>query len=56
MQYQVYRDTAKLYRWRLLTANNRTIADSGESYYNTDCLAAIRLVANSGSTTVIDLT
>lgn len=33
------------WRWRLRAANNRIIADSGESYHNkTDCIHALNLV------------
>jgi uncharacterized protein YegP (UPF0339 family) len=31
-RFQVYEDQAGQYRWRLLAANGRTIADSGEAY------------------------
>ncbi len=45
MRFHVYADTAGYWRWRLLAANNRTIADSGEGYFNkADCLSAIELV------------
>lgn len=48
MTYFVYRDTQHLWRWRLVAANHRIIADSGESYYNlSDCLSAIGLVKGS---------
>jgi uncharacterized protein YegP (UPF0339 family) len=47
-EYVMYQDTQMLWRWRLLAANNRIIADSGESYYNeSDCLEAINLVKGS---------
>jgi uncharacterized protein YegP (UPF0339 family) len=53
MAYYVYRDTQGLWRWRLLAANNRTIADSGESYHNQqDCVAAIQLVKSSSAAPV----
>jgi uncharacterized protein YegP (UPF0339 family) len=48
MYYEMYRDAQRYWRWRLRAANNRTIADSGESYHNeSDCRAAIELVKNS---------
>jgi uncharacterized protein YegP (UPF0339 family) len=57
MEYQVYKDTAGQYRWRLVAANNRRIADSGEGYNNkADCLAAINLVKGSANAPVKDLT
>jgi uncharacterized protein len=31
-RFQLYRDTASEYRWRLLAPNGRIIADSGEGY------------------------
>ena len=31
-RFKVYQDEAGQWRWRLLAANNRTIADSAESY------------------------
>lgn len=55
MFYVVYKDQQSHWRWRLKAANNRIIADSGESYYNkSDCLAAIELVKNSKSAPVYD--
>ena len=57
MEYQVYKVTAGQYRWRLVAANNRRIADSGEGYNNkADCLAAINLVKGSANAPVKDLT
>lgn len=32
MHFQIYRDAAAEYRWRLRAANNETIADSAEGY------------------------
>lgn len=50
MHYQVYQDTANHWRWRLVAANHRIIADSAESYWNqSDCLSAIQLVKGSAS-------
>ncbi|PYR95473.1 MAG: hypothetical protein DMF84_00835 [Acidobacteria bacterium] len=57
MEYQVYKDAAGQYRWRLVAANGRRIADSGEGYNNkSDCLAAINLVKGSANAPVKDLT
>jgi uncharacterized protein YegP (UPF0339 family) len=54
MRYTLYRDARNQWRWRLQAGNNRTIADSGESYFNkSDCLAAINLVKSSASAPVI---
>jgi uncharacterized protein YegP (UPF0339 family) len=45
MRYYIYTDSQGYWRWRLVAANNRVIADSGESYHNkNDCLSAIGLV------------
>jgi len=53
MRYFMYQDAQGLWRWRLYAANNRLIADSGESYYNAnDCLAGINLVKSSGNAPV----
>lgn len=56
MQYHMYRDAAGLWRWRLLAANNRRIADSGEGYYNKqDCRSAIDLVKTSAVAPVYEV-
>jgi uncharacterized protein YegP (UPF0339 family) len=53
MTYHLYKDAAGEWRWRLLAANNRNIADSGEGYINKqDCLDAIELVKGSRSAPV----
>ena len=44
-RFRIYRDQAGQYRWRLRAANNRIIADSGESYTRRrDCVRAIESV------------
>mgnify|MGYP003149282163 CR=1 FL=1 len=54
MRYNVYQDSQGHWRWRLYAANNRIIADSGESYYNRqDCVGAINLVRGSGSAPIV---
>jgi uncharacterized protein YegP (UPF0339 family) len=51
MFYYLYKDTTDQWRWTLYAANNRKIANSGESYWNkADAQAAINLV--KGSSTV----
>lgn len=57
MYFEIYKSGTQ-YRWRLKAANNRIIADSGESYWNKqDCLDAISLVkATNANTPVKDLT
>lgn len=53
MRYVVYQDQQRYWRWRLLAANNRIIADSGESYFNKqDCVNAIALVKSSAAAPV----
>ena len=43
--FQVYVDASRQWRWRLVAANNRIIATSGEGYLNKqDCINAIYLV------------
>jgi uncharacterized protein YegP (UPF0339 family) len=46
--YYLYRDTAGYWRWRYIAANSRTIADSGEGYFNkSDALAGINIMKAS---------
>jgi uncharacterized protein YegP (UPF0339 family) len=53
MAYYMYRDPSNQWRWRLLAANNRNVANSGEAYHNeADCLHAISLVKGSSSAPV----
>ena len=55
MAYYVYKDHQGYWRWRLLAGNNRTIADSAESYYNRqDCLHAIELVKGTWNAAVYE--
>jgi len=54
MAFWIYVDKAGQWRWYLIAANNRKIADSGESYYNkSDCLSAIGLVMDTNRTTPV---
>ncbi|MEW6256837.1 MAG: DUF1508 domain-containing protein [Pseudomonadota bacterium] len=56
MSYQLYRDAAGMWRWRLLAANYKIIANSGEGYFNkTDCQAAIALVKGSSLAPVYEV-
>lgn len=44
-RFAVYQDDSGLWRWRLVTANGRIIADSGEGYTRQrDVRRAIRVV------------
>jgi len=56
MAYKVYKDANGHWRWRLVAANNRIIANSGEGYWNkTDCYAAINLVKGSSAAPVYEI-
>ena len=45
MFFEIYADTTDQYRWRFKASNGKTIADSGESYWNrSDCQAGLNLV------------
>lgn len=55
MAYWVYKDRAGYWRWRLVAANNRIVADSGEGYVNKqDCLHGIQLVKGSSQAPVYE--
>lgn len=44
-KFQIFKDQAGEYRWRLRADNNEIIADSGEGYINkSDCMHGIELV------------
>jgi uncharacterized protein YegP (UPF0339 family) len=57
-EFELYRDEADEFRWRLRAKNGRVIATSGEGYKNkADAEHGISLVKNaSGVTEVQDLT
>ncbi len=56
MAYYLYKDGQQQWRWRLVAANNRIIANSGEGYWNKDdCLDAINLVKGSYSAPVYEI-
>lgn len=56
MTYYIYKDSEGYWRWKLLAANNRNIANSGEGYFNkADCLSAIKLVKGSSNAPVYEL-
>lgn len=55
MYYVLYKDANTHWRWHLVAANNRIIANSGEGYYNkADCLSAINLVKGSNTAPVVE--
>jgi uncharacterized protein YegP (UPF0339 family) len=54
MRFDIYVDANGHWRWRLIAANNRIIADSGEAYINKQgCLWAIGLVMDTDRNTPI---
>jgi uncharacterized protein YegP (UPF0339 family) len=54
MHFVLYRDTANQWRWTLYAANNKKIADSGESYWNkVDAQHGINLVKGSTQATPV---
>jgi uncharacterized protein YegP (UPF0339 family) len=55
MKYVTYKDNQGLWRWYLLSANGRKIADSAESYNNkADCIAGINLVKGSANAPITE--
>lgn len=55
MAYYMYLDKQGRWRWQLVAANGRIIADSGESYINKkDCFEGITLVQGSASAPVYE--
>lgn len=55
-QFEVYRDSADDYRWRLRADNGNIIADSGQGYSRrTDCEKGIESVkSNAPGAEVVD--
>lgn len=54
MHFKLYKDMSSQWRWRLVAANGKTIADSGESYWNkSDALHGIDLVKGTGTITPV---
>ena len=44
---EIYREKCREWRWRLVAANNRIIADSGEGYKNKkDCIDGVERCAD----------
>lgn len=42
MNFEIYKDSAGEYRWRLKAGNGKVIADSGEGYVEkSDCVEAV---------------
>jgi len=57
-EFEVYKDKANEYRWRLQAGNNEEVADSGEGYKTKNsCLKGIEVVKRIAATAPInDLT
>jgi uncharacterized protein YegP (UPF0339 family) len=57
-QFQIHKNASAQYWWRLLADNNRTVADSAETYMNkADCRAMIEWIQRNAATTpIVDLT
>lgn len=54
MAFYLYKDANQQYRWYLVAANGKKIANSGEGYHNeTDCLHAIGLVMDTNRQTPV---
>lgn len=57
MRFELYRDAAGGWRWRLRAQNGNVVADSAESYVRrADCEHGINLVRGSAEATVVDMT
>ena len=53
--YKLYKDTAGYWRWRYVSVNGRTIADSGEGYVNRqDALNGIAIMKASSTSTIYE--
>ena len=57
MRFELFRDAAGGWRWRLRVQNGNIIADSGESYVRReDCERGIALVRQSAEAPTVDMT
>jgi uncharacterized protein YegP (UPF0339 family) len=56
MQFKIYRDHAGEFRWRLVAANEKTVADSAESYtrHEDAYRAAITVQTAIGAARIVD--
>jgi uncharacterized protein len=55
-KFEIYKDTAGNYRWRLKSSNGQTVASSGESFDSKSNArsAAENVKANAGSARILD--
>jgi uncharacterized protein YegP (UPF0339 family) len=55
LQFEVYRDSRKQFRWRLKAANGHVIATSSEGYKaKADCLSAIARIKEDARTATVE--
>lgn len=58
LTFHVYRDLRSEWRWRLVAANGRIIADSAEGYTDrhnvAEAIARLQAAFTNGTTTVMD--
>lgn len=56
MRFELYRDHAGGWRWRLRTQNGNVVADSAEAYaHRADCERGIELVKSSATASTVDM-
>jgi uncharacterized protein YegP (UPF0339 family) len=57
MRFELYRDSAGGWRWRLRSQNGNVVADSAEAYVRReDCEHGIDLVKGSATAPTVDMT
>lgn len=57
MRFELYRDHAGEWRWRLRVGNGNVVADSAEGYVRReDCEHGIAVVKGSAQASVVDMT
>lgn len=57
MRFELYRDAAGEWRWRLRVQNGSVVAESGEGYVRReDCERGITLVRQSAEASLVDMT
>jgi len=45
MHFEIYKDKANEWRWRLIADNAKIVADSGEGYFHqSDCVAMVEKI------------
>jgi uncharacterized protein YegP (UPF0339 family) len=54
MKFYIFKDSQGYWRWHLMSANNKIVADSAEGYVNEhDCLVGIGLVMDTNRNTPV---